>query len=296
MAMFSGSIPALVTPFRDGGVDEARLAALVNRQVAGGSAALVACGTTGEAPTLSINEHHRVIELTVASADGRLPVIAGCGSNDTMTALRHIERAAEVGAAAALVVAPYYNRPDADGLVAHFAYLADRSALPIILYNVPSRTVSDITPDVVDRLRAHERIVGIKDASGEMGRVVAHRLSLGTGYCQLAGNDDSALAHRAMGGSGCISVTANVAPALCASLQAAVDAGEWARARTIADRLHPLHAALFCGPSPAPTKYALNRLGALPDFDTRLPIGPAVEAARRMIDAALAAVGLELGS
>ncbi len=291
--MFSGSIPALVTPFRDGVLDEARLTKLVERQIAGGSSALVPCGTTGEAPTLSIEEHHRVIEVTVTAAGGRVPVIAGCGSNDTMTALRHIERAAKVGAAAALVVAPYYNRPDADGLVAHYVFLAERSALPIVLYNVPSRTVSDITPAVVDRLNAHERIVGIKDASGEMGRVVSHRLSRGAGFCQLAGNDDSAQAHRAMGGAGCISVTANVAPALCAELQAACDAGDWAVARAIGDRLHPLHLALFSGPSPAPTKYALHRLGVLPVPEARLPIGPLSEYARHAVDAALASVGLE---
>lgn len=291
--MFSGSIPALVTPFRDGALDEARLAKLVERQIAGGSSALVPCGTTGEASTLSIDEHHRAIELTVALAGGRVPVIAGCGSNDTMTALRHIERAAEVGAAAALVVAPYYNRPDADGLVAHYAFLAEKSALPILLYNVPSRTVSDITPDVVGRLKDRDGIVGIKDASGEMGRVVLHRLSMGAGFCQLSGNDDSALAHRAMGGTGCISVTANVAPALCAELQAAVDVGDWAQARAIGDRLHPLHTALFSGPSPAPIKYALHRLGVLPDFEARLPIGPLSAEARLTVDAALASAALE---
>ena len=195
--MFSGSIPALVTPFRDGAVDEEALGRLVERQIAGGSSALVPCGTTGEAPTLTMDEHHRVIAVTIAAAGGRVPVIAGCGSNDTATALRHIERAAKAGAAAALVVAPYYNRPDADGLVAHYTALAAASALPILLYNVPSRTVTDITPAVVERLAGLDRIVGIKDASGEMGRVVQHRRTNGADYCQLSGNDDSALAHRA---------------------------------------------------------------------------------------------------
>lgn len=290
--MFSGSIPALVTPFRDGLVDEERLTALVERQIAGGSSALVPCGTTGEAPTLSIDEHHQVIAVTIAAAAARVPVIAGCGSNDTATALRHIERAARAGATAALVVAPYYNRPDADGLVAHYRHLARHSALPILLYNVPSRTVSDITPAVVERLADEERIVGIKDASGDLGRVTQHRLTNGADYCQLSGNDDSALAHRAMGGTGCISVTANVAPALCAELQAASDAGEWDRARAVGDRLHPLHAALFCGPSPAPAKYALHRLGVLDDPSTRLPIPPLGQAGRGCVDAALAAAGL----
>lgn len=291
--MFSGSIPALITPFKGGQVDADRLTALVERQVVGGSSALVPCGTTGEAPTLSIEEHHRVIAITIEAAAGRVPVIAGCGSNDTATALCHIERAAKAGAAAALVVAPYYNRPDADGLVAHYTFLAERSALPILLYNVPSRTVSDITPAVVERLRGETRIVGIKDASGDMARVVQHRLTNGAAYCQLSGNDDSALAHRAMGGTGCISVTANVAPALCARLQAAADAGEWEEAREIADRLHALHAALFCGPSPAPTKHALQRLGVLPDADSRLPIGPLGEAGRACVEAALASTGPE---
>ena len=290
--MFSGSIPALVTPFRDGAVDEEALGRLVERQIAGGSSALVPCGTTGEAPTLTMDEHHRVIAVTIAAAGGRVPVIAGCGSNDTATALRHIERAAKAGAAAALVVAPYYNRPDADGLVAHYTALAAASALPILLYNVPSRTVTDITPAVVERLAGLDRIVGIKDASGEMGRVVQHRRTNGADYCQLSGNDDSALAHRALGGTGCISVTANVAPRLCAELQAAADAGEWERARQLGDRLHPLHLALFCGPSPAPTKYALHRLGVLEDPSARLPIGPLNEAGRACVDAALDAVGL----
>ena len=290
--MFSGSIPALVTPFHEGAVDEERLAALVERQVVGGSSALVPCGTTGEAPTLTMEEHYRVIAVTVRAAAGRIPVIAGCGSNDTATALRHVERAADLGAAAALVVAPYYNRPDADGLVAHFRALADASTLPILLYNVPSRTVTDITPGVVERLRDCDTIVGIKDASGDMARVVQHRRTNGPDYCQLSGNDDSALAHRALGGMGCISVTANVAPALCAALHAAMDVGDWSTARALGDRLHPLHAALFCGASPAPTKYALERLGALPRPEVRLPIIPLSAAGRACVDAALAAAGL----
>ena len=291
--MFSGSIPALITPFTGDQVDEARLAALVERQIAGGSSALVPCGTTGEAPTLSMDEHHRVIAVTIAAAAGRVPVIAGCGSNDTATALRHIERAAVAGAAAALVVAPYYNRPDSDGLVAHYTHLARASALPIVLYNVPARTVTDVTPAVIERLRDEKRIVGIKDASGLMGRVARHRRTNGVDYCQLSGDDESALAHRAMGGTGCISVTANVAPGLTARMQAAVDAGDWAGARALADRLQPLHAALFCGPSPAPTKHALQRLGVLPEAHSRLPIGPLTDAARATVDAALAAAGLE---
>ena len=294
--MFSGSIPALVTPFRDGRVDEDRLAVLIERQIAGGSSALVPCGTTGEAPTLTMEEHHRVIAVTIEAAAGRVPVIAGCGSNDTATALRHIERAAQAGAAAALVVAPYYNRPDADGLVAHYTHLARASDLPVLLYNVPSRTVSDITPQVVERLAGEARIVGIKDASGDMARVAWHRITNGPEYCQLAGNDDSALAHRAMGGTGCISVTANVAPALCAQLHTAVDAGDWVAARALADRLQPLHAALFCGPSPAPAKWALHRLGVLPDAGSRLPIGALGDTARATVDAALSAVASEIGA
>lgn len=290
--MFSGSIPALVTPFRDGQVDEAAFRRLVDWQIQEGSSALVPCGTTGESATLSYDEHYRVIALCIEEAAGRVPVIAGCGSNDTATAVRHMAFAKAEGAAAALVVAPYYNRPNQDGLYAHFAHLADKCDLPIILYNVPGRTVTDLLPETVARLAEIPSVVGIKDASGNLARVTSHRLSCGTDFAQLSGNDDMALAFNAAGGVGCISVTANVAPKLCAALQAACLAGDYELARTINDRLHPLHGALFSDASPGPTKYALTRvLDGFP-AELRLPMTPAGTASRAAVDAGLEHAGL----
>ena len=290
--MFSGSIPALVTPFRDGAVDESAFRRLVDWQIEQGSSALVPCGTTGESATLSYDEHYRVIDLCIEASAGRVPVIAGCGSNDTATAVRHMAFAKRAGAAAALVVAPYYNRPNQDGIFAHYAVLADASDLPIILYNVPGRTVTDILPDTVARLAAIPSVIGIKDASGDMSRVAAHRLSCGTDFVQLSGNDDMALAFNAAGGVGCISVTANVAPKLCAKLQAACAAGDYALARNIDDRLYPLHAALFSDASPGPTKYALaKRVGWMVD-ELRLPMTPPGIPSREAVDAALLHAGM----
>ena len=290
--MFRGSIPALVTPFRDGIVDEPAFRALVDWQVAEGSSALVPCGTTGESATMSIAEHDRVVAVCVQQAAGRVPVIAGCGSNDTMTALGHIERAADAGADAALVVLPYYNRPNQAGLIQHFTFLADRSALPIVVYNVPARTVTDILPETLAEIAQHDRVVGIKDASGRLERVSAHRALCGTGFCQLSGNDDLTLGFMAMGGAGCISVTANVAPRLCAEFQAACLEGRWSDALALQDRLYPLHAALFSDASPGPVKHALTMVR--PDFsaELRLPMTPASEASVRAVDAALAHAGL----
>jgi len=285
--MFSGSIPALVTPFRNGEVDEAAFRNLVSWQIAEGSSALVPCGTTGESATLSYDEHYRVISLCIEEAAGRVPVIAGCGSNDTATAVRHMAFAKSEGAAAALVVAPYYNRPNQDGIYAHYAHLAEKCDLPIILYNVPGRTVTDLLPETVAKLSAIPSIVGIKDASGNLARVGTHRLGCGTDFCQLSGNDDMALGFNASGGVGCISVTANVAPRLCAEFQKACLDDDYALARTLNDALHPLHGALFSDASPGPTKYALTRI--LSDFpsELRLPMTPAGEASRRAVDAAL---------
>lgn len=290
--MFSGSIPALVTPFRDGKVDEEGFRALVDWQIDNGSAALVPCGTTGESATLSFDEHYRVIEICIEAAAGRVPVIAGCGSNDTATAVRHIAFAEKAGAAAALVVAPYYNRPNQDGIFAHYAHLAEVSDLPIILYNVPGRTVTDILPETVARLAELPTIVGIKDASGNMARIVAHRLSAGTSFCQLSGNDDMALSYNAAGGVGAISVTANVAPKLCADFQAACAAGDYALARDLNDKLYPLHAALFSDASPGPTKYAMAKLVDWMVPELRLPMTPPSAASRRAVDAALVHAGL----
>jgi len=219
-------------------------------------------------------------------------VIAGCGSNDTATAVRHIEFAEKAGAAAALVVAPYYNRPNQEGIFAHYAHLASISDLPIVLYNVPGRTVTDILPETVARLAELPTVVGIKDASGNMARIAAHRLSAGTSFCQLSGNDDMALSYNAAGGVGAISVTANVAPKLCAEFQAACAAGDYARARALNDKLYPLHAALFSDASPGPTKYAMARLVDWMVPELRLPMTPPSAASCAAVDAALVHAGL----
>ena len=290
--MFSGSIPALVTPFRGGVIDEAAIARLVDWHVAEGSSALVPCGTTGESATLGFDEHYRVIELVVAAAATRLPVIAGCGSNDTATALRHLERAAALGADAALVVAPYYNRPSQDGIVAHFTALADASALPIIVYNVPGRTVTDILPATLAQIATHPRIVGIKDASGDLTRVTEHRAAIGADFCQLGGNDDQWLGHAIFGGVGAISVTANVAPRLCAEFAAACAQQRWDDARALHERLYPLHKAMFADASPAPAKFAVSRLHEWFLPAARLPIVAANPVACAAIEAAMRHAGI----
>jgi 4-hydroxy-tetrahydrodipicolinate synthase len=290
--MFSGSIPALVTPFRDGLIDEAAFRRLIDWQIDNGTSALVPCGTTGESATLSYDEHYRVITLCIEQAAGRVPVIAGCGSNDTETAVRHMVFSKQAGAAAALVVAPYYNRPNQEGIFAHFEHLAAHCDLPIIVYNVPARTVTDILPETLSRLSKIPTIVGIKDACGNVARVGDHRLGCGTDFCQLSGNDDMALAFNAAGGVGAISVTANVAPRQCADLQAACLAGDYGLARDINDRLHPLHSALFSDASPGPIKYAMSRVVGWMTDEVRLPMTRPSETSRKMVDAALEQAGL----
>ncbi|MGN6500990.1 MAG: 4-hydroxy-tetrahydrodipicolinate synthase [Tsuneonella sp.] len=292
--MFSGSIPALVTPFRDGSFDEGAFRRLVDWQIEQGSTALVACGTTGEASTLSNAEHHRVIEVCVEQAAGRVPVIAGCGSNDTQNALVHMIFSKKAGAAAGLCVAPYYNRPGQAGLIAHFSHLAENSDLPIVLYNVPGRTVTDIEPETVCHLakKYPERIVGIKDASGDLSRVVDHRMGIGKDFCQLSGDDELALPANAAGAVGCISVTANVAPALCAEFQQACADNDLARARELNDRLYPLHYAMFADASPAPVKYALSRVFGDISPAVRLPMVECSDAAKAAVDEALEHAGL----
>lgn len=245
--MFSGSIPALVTPFRDGIFDEVMFRSLVDWQISQGSSALSPCGATGETATLSIEEHDHIVRVCVEQAKGRVPVIAGCGSNDTEVALRHMRSAQRAGADAALLVLPYYNRPSQHGLVAHFRYLAEHCTLPFVIYNVPARTVTDILPETVRQLADIKTLAGIKDATGQIERVSAHRRYCGTDVCQLSGNDDTALGFMASGGHGCISVTANVAPNLCAAFQAACAEGRWKEALSLHDRLYPLHSALFHG-------------------------------------------------
>lgn len=292
--MFSGSIPALATPFRDGSFDESAFRQLVDWQIENGSRGLVPCGTTGEASTLSNAEHHRVVEVCIEQAAGRVPVIAGCGSNDTRNALMHMHFSKKAGAAAGLCVAPYYNRPSQAGLIAHFSFLAENSDLPIVLYNVPSRTVTDIEDEtVVELVRKYpDRIVAIKDASGDLSRVADHRMGLDKNFCQLSGNDELWLPHSAAGGSGCISVTANVAPALCAEFHDAIAANDLVKAREINDRLFPLHYAMFSDASPAPVKYALSRVHDWFPEGVRLPLCNASDASRRAVDEALEIAGL----
>ena len=292
--MFSGSIPALVTPFRDGAFDEEAFRQLVEWQITEGSSGLVPCGTTGENSTLSNAEHHRVIEVCVEQAAGRVPVIAGCGSNDTMNALLHMNFSKKCGAQAALLVAPYYNRPGQEGLLAHFGYLAEHSDLPIVLYNVPGRTVTDLKPETVCELtRRHPgRFVGIKDASGDLSRVTDHRMGVTGAFVQLSGDDELALPHFAAGGVGCISVTANVAPRLCAEFQQACQDNDLAKARELNDRLYPLHYAMFEDASPGPCKYALSRVQPWLKEELRLPLVPCNDAAKAAVDAALEHAGL----
>ena len=290
--MFSGSIPALVTPFRNGVFDEPTFRKLIDWQIEKGSSALVPCGTTGESATMSIEEHNHVVAVCVEQAAGRVPVIAGCGSNDTKVALEHMQHAKAAGADAALVVLPYYNRPNQDGLLLHFRYLAEHCELPIIVYNVPARTVTDIAVATLAELAKLPTIVGIKDASGKVERVSAQRLACGADFCQLSGNDDMTLGMMAMGAKGCISVTANVAPELCAQFQSACLEGRWETALTLQDRLYPLHSALFSDASPGPVKYALTRVMADFPSELRMPMTWPSEASRKAVDEALAHAGL----
>ncbi len=290
--MFFGSIPALVTPFSGGRVAEDTFRDFVEWQIAEGSNALVPCGTTGEVATLSRDEHREVIAHAVRVANGRVPVIAGCGSYSTAVSLEMIRAAANAGADAALVVVPYYNKPSQAGLAAHFGTLAEQSPLPIIVYNVPSRTVADISVETLGEVAKHSRIVGIKDATGNLARVSAQRLACGAEFVQLSGNDDMALGFNAMGGVGCISVTANVAPKLCSDFQKAMREGRWDEALRLQDRLYPLHAALFSDASPGPTKYALSRVRPGFPADLRLPLVEASDASKRAVDAALEHAGL----
>ncbi len=285
--MFFGSIPALVTPISGNCVDEDSLRGLVEWQVEQGSSALVPCGTTGESATMSAEEQRRVIEITVEAAAGRVPVIAGCGSNNIAVAIEHLKAANEAGADAALIVTGYYNKPSQAGLLAAYQALSESSELPIIVYNIPSRAVVDISVETLAALAKLPNIVGVKDATGNLGRVTAQRLACGPDFCQLSGNDETALGFNAMGGVGCISVTANVAPKLCSDFQKAMRDKHWDDALELQDRLYPLHAALFTDASPGPIKYALSKVR--PGFPTeiRLPLVQASDASKRAVDAAL---------
>jgi 4-hydroxy-tetrahydrodipicolinate synthase len=290
--MFRGSIPALVTIFRDEALDEAAYRDFVEWQIAEGSHGLVPAGTTGESATLRPDEHRRVIEICVEESAGTVPVIAGCGSNDTAHAIELTRVAREAGADAALHVPPYYNRPNQEGIYAHLAAIAEAVDIPIVLYNVPARTVTDIAVETMARLAKIANVVAVKDATGNLARVSAQRLACGEDFIQLSGNDDMALGFMAMGGRGCVSVTANVASRLCADFQNACLSGNWDEALRLQDKLYPLHAALFTDASPGPVKYALNKLHPEWSADLRLPMTPASEASHRAVDSALEHAGL----
>jgi 4-hydroxy-tetrahydrodipicolinate synthase len=289
--MFRGSMPALVTPFRDGGVDWAVLEALVEWQIAEGSHGLVPVGTTGESPTLSHEEHEQVIAFVVRVAARRVPVIAGAGSNSTAEAIRFLRHAESVGADAALVVTPYYNKPTQAGLIAHYHALHESCGLPIIIYNIPPRSVIDMMPATMGELARLPRIVGVKDATGKLERVSQQRAACGADFIQLSGEDATALGFNAHGGVGCISVTANVAPRLCAEFQEATLRGDYATALAYQDRLMPLHEAIFLEPGLCGAKYALSRLGKVAD-EVRLPLLPVTQRTRDAIDAAMRHAGI----
>ncbi len=284
--MFKGSMPALVTPFSDGKIDKDALKSLIEWHIGEGSSGIVSVGTTGESPTLSHEEHREVIRLTVEAVAGRVPVIAGAGSNNTIESVGLMQFAAEVGADAALVVTPYYNKPTQGGLIAHYQMLHDCCELPIIIYNIPGRSVVDMSPETMGVLAKLPRIVGVKDATGDITRVSDTRMSCGADFCQLSGEDASALGFNAHGGVGCISVTANVAPRLCAAFQEATLAGEYAKALVLQDKLMPLHRAIFAEPGLAGAKYALNKLGKCSD-EMRLPLTKISAETEGLLDAAM---------
>ncbi|MGH6835283.1 MAG: 4-hydroxy-tetrahydrodipicolinate synthase [Methylocella sp.] len=288
---FKGSITALVTPFQDGRFDEDRFRALVDWQIVSGTHGLVPVGTTGESPTLSHEEHRRVIAACVSETKGRVPVIAGAGSNNTQEAIELARFAEAAGADGLLIVTPYYNKPSQEGLFHHFKAVNDAVGIPIIIYNIPPRSVVDMAIDIMKRLYELRNIAGVKDATGNLARAALQRHALGPDFIQLSGEDMIALAVMAHGGHGCISVTSNVAPKLCAQMQEACLAGDFGAALRLQDQLTPLHAALFVEPNPAGPKYALSLLGKILG-EIRLPMLPASETARAAIKAAMIHAGL----
>ena len=289
--MFQGSMPALVTPIRNGELDLGALKQLVEWHIEEGSTGLVPVGTTGESPTLSHEEHETVVEEVVKAAAGRVPVIAGAGSNNTVEAIRFVRFAEKVGAAAALVVTPYYNKPTQRGLLAHFTALHDCCDLPIIIYNIPPRSVIDMTPATMGELAKLPRIVGVKDATGDITRVSKQRETCGKDFMQLSGEDASALGFNAHGGIGCISVTANVAPRLCAEFQNATLEGDYAKALEYQDRLMPLHEAIFIEPGLVGAKYGLSKLGLCAE-EVRLPLTGLEDSTKAAINDAMRHAGL----
>ncbi|MAC79394.1 MAG: 4-hydroxy-tetrahydrodipicolinate synthase [Rhodobacteraceae bacterium] len=289
--MFKGSLPALVTPFADGAVDWDALKKLVDWHVDQGSHGLVPVGTTGESPTLSHVEHEQVVAEVVKAAAGRIPVIAGAGSNNTVESVRFMKHAQAVGADGALVVTPYYNKPTQRGLIAHFTAVAESCDLPIVIYNIPGRSVVDMTPATMGELAKLPNIVGVKDATGDIARVSKQRMTCGADFIQLSGEDATALGFNAHGGVGCISVTANVAPKLCAEFQEATLAGDYAKALEYQDKLMPLHEAIFIEPGVAGAKYGLSRLG-LCSQEVRSPLTGLLDETKARIDAAMVHAGL----
>ncbi|MBT3141098.1 4-hydroxy-tetrahydrodipicolinate synthase [Ruegeria litorea] len=289
--MFKGSMPALVTPFRNGALDLDTLKHLVEWQISEGSTGLVPVGTTGESPTLTHDEHETVVAEVVKAAAGRVPVIAGAGSNNTVEMIRFVEFAAKIGADAALVVTPYYNKPTQRGMVAHFTAAHDCADIPLIIYNIPGRSIVDMTPETMGELAKLPRIIGVKDATGDIARVSQQRASCGSDFCQLSGEDATALGFNAHGGVGCISVTANVAPKLCADFQQATLAGDYTKALEYQDKLMPLHEAIFIEPGLVGAKYGLSKLGLCTE-EVRSPLTGLEDSTKAAIDAAMAHAGL----
>ena len=289
--MFRGSFTALITPFKNGAVDEKAFQDFVDWQIAEGAHGLVPVGTTGESPTLSHDEHKRVVELCIEAAGKRVPVIAGTGSNSTAEAIDFTRHAKKAGADAALVVLPYYNKPTPEGQYRHFKAIHDAVDIPIIIYNVPPRSAVDMTVDTMARLAELPNIVGVKDATADLTRPLSTRQAIKKPFCQLSGEDGTALAFLASGGAGCISVTANVAPRSCAEMQDAWYAGDVRTASEIHDRLYPLHRALFCETSPGPVKYAASLLGRA-SAATRLPLCEIAETSKQRVRGAMQSVGL----
>ncbi|MGB9365756.1 MAG: 4-hydroxy-tetrahydrodipicolinate synthase [Xanthobacteraceae bacterium] len=288
---FRGSFTALVTPFKNGGVDEASFRNIVEWQIAEGTNGLVPVGTTGESPTLSHDEHKQVVEWCVDQAKGRVPVVAGAGSNSTAEAIDFSQHAEKAGADAVLIVTPYYNKPTQEGMYQHFKAINDAIGIPIIIYNIPPRSVIDMSVDTMKRLFELKNIAGVKDATANMARTSQQRAACGEDFNQLSGEDITALGFNAHGGHGCISVTSNVAPRLCAEFQAACGRGDYATALTLQDKLAPLHINIFVETSPAPIKYAMSLIGKCSD-EVRLPMVPASENARAKVREAMVHAGL----
>lgn len=293
--MFRGSFTALITPFDSGALDEDAFRKLVDFQIAEGTNGLVPVGTTGESPTLSHDEHQRVVELCIQQADRRVPVIAGAGSNSTAEAVELAKFAQSAGANGVLVVTPYYNKPGQEGLYQHYKAINDAVSIPIIIYNIPGRSVIDMTVATMARLFELPNIVGVKDATTSMARASQQRLAMGPEFCMLSGEDATALGFMAHGGHGCVSVTSNVAPALCAQFQAACLEGDFRAALEFHDRLMPLHEALFVESNPAPVKYAVSLLGIC-KADVRLPLSPIAESTKERVREALEKAGVRAGS